>query len=145
MSLSAIPDTAEAGADYREPMAVIARPDGESGDWTADGDSHTARIPVPVEILDDGLIEGDETFRLRLDQAPWHTAAISLVPADSEAAPCTPEGCDSLVTIVDDDTHAVIVDQMGPLSVEELALSPAGDRDSQGGRQPRGWVRHHHP
>lgn len=72
-----------------------------------------------MEILDDGRIEGDETFRLRLDQASWLTEAISLVPADAQASPCTSEGCDALVTIVDDDTRAVIVDQVGPLPVHE--------------------------
>ena len=123
MSVSAIPGTAKAGEDYQGPVAVIDLPEGESGDWTADGDSHTARVPVPVEILDDGLVEGDETFRLRLDQASWLTAAISLIPADAEAAPCTSEGCDALVTIVDDDTRAVIVDQIGPLSVTEGGIA----------------------
>ena len=136
MSVSAIAGTAEAGVDYRGPAAVVGLPEGDSGDWTADGDSRTARIPIPVEILDDGLVEGDETFRLRLDQASWLTEAVSLVPADSEASPCTSEGCDALVTIVDDDTRTVIVDQMGPLSVTEggiatytvvLNSEPSGD------------------
>ena len=136
MSVSAIAVTAEAGVDYRDPVAVIGLPEGESGDWKADGDSYTARIAIPVEILDDGHVEGDETFRLRLDQAAWLTEAVSLVPADSEASSCTSEGCDALVTIVDDDTRAVIVDQIGPLSVEEggiatytvvLDSQPAGD------------------
>ena len=136
MSLSAIPGTAEAGEDYQGPVAVIGLPEAESGDWMADGDSRTARISIPVEILDDGLIEGDETFRLRLDRASWLTAAIGLVPADSEAEPCTSDGCDSGVTIIDDDTRAVIVDQIGPLPVQEgstaaytvvLDSQPTGD------------------
>ena len=119
MSLSAMSGTAEVGDDYQGFFAVIGLPEGPSGDWTADGDFHTARVSIPVKIIDDGLVEGSEEFRLRLDQASWLTATISLVPADSDAPPCTSDGCDSLVTIIDDDTRAVIVDQTGPLPVEE--------------------------
>ena len=136
MSLSTSPDTAEVREDYQGIFVVIDLPEGQSGDWIADGDTHTARVPVPVAIIDDGLVEGDETFRLRLDQASWLTSVISLIPADSEAELCTSDGCDSLVTIVDDDTRAVILDQTGPLSIEEggtatytvvLDSKPAGD------------------
>ena len=119
MSLSAVSGTAEVTEDYRGVSAVLGLPEGPSGDWTADGDSFMARVPIPVGIVNDDLVEGDETFRLRLDQASWLPTAVGLMPADSDASPCTSDGCDSLVTIIDDDTRAVIVDQIGPLPVEE--------------------------
>ena len=136
MSLSAVSGTAEVTEDYRGVSAVLGLPEGPSGDWTADGDSFMARVPIPVGIVDDDLVEGDETFRLRLDQAAWLPTAVGLMPADSDASPCTSDGCDSLVTIIDDDTRAVIVDQIGPLPVEEggtatytvvLDSQPTGD------------------
>ena len=136
MSLSAVSGTAEVGDDFQGFFAVVGLPEGPSGGWTADGDSFMARVPISVRIVDDGLVEGDETFRLRLEQAAWLTSVISLVPADAEAPPCTSDGCDSLVTIIDDDTRTVIVDQIGPLPVEEggtasytvvLDSQPTGD------------------
>ena len=136
LSLSASPGTAEFLDDYRGIFDIRGLPEGPSGGWTADGDAYVAQVSFPLEIVDDGLVEGSETFQLRLDQAAWLPAAVGLMPADFDAPSCTSEGCDSLVTILDDDTRTVIVDQTGPLPVEEggtaaytvvLDSEPTGD------------------
>ena len=95
LSLSASPGTAEFPDDYRGIFDIRGLPEGPSGSWTADGDAYVAQVSFPLEIVDDGLVEGSETFQLRLDQAAWLPAAVGLMPADSDAPSCTSEGCDS--------------------------------------------------
>ena len=87
--------------------------------WTEVGDVYRSEIGVPLAIHDDDLAEGDETFQLTANRVARTAATVAVVPADSTAAPCGAGGCSADVTIVDDDSRSVVVDQAGELAVEE--------------------------
>ena len=99
-------DTAVSPDDYTAPSEMIALPEGPNGAWVPDGDSYMSKVPIPVTVVDDEEVEGDEAFRLMLKEAPGLPSTVDLVPADATAAPCTQLGCEPTVTIRDDDEPA---------------------------------------
>ena len=112
--------TASPGDDYRSFFTRITFRGRLGGDWVAVGDAYESEARVEVRIVNDDIDEDDETFGLLLEPVVDPGPTIEVAPADPAAASrCTSEGCESLVTIVDDDTRGVIVDQTGPLSVKE--------------------------
>ena len=98
-------DTAVSPDDYTAPSKMIALPEGPNGAWVPDGDSYMSQIPIPVSVVDDEEVEGDEAFRLMLKEAPGLPSTIDLVPADATAPPCKPSGCEATVVIRDDDVE----------------------------------------
>ena len=112
--------TASPGDDYRSFFTRITFKGRLGGNWVAVGDAYESEVRVEVRIVNDDIDEDDETFGLLLEPVADPGLTIEAAPADPAAASrCTSEGCESLVTIVDDDTRGVIVDQTGPLSVKE--------------------------
>ena len=112
--------TASPDDDYRSFFTRITFRGRLGGNWVAVGDAYESEARVEVRIENDDIDEDDETFGLLLETVDDPGPTIEVAPADPAAASrCTSEGCESLVTIVDDDTRGVTVDQTGPLSVDE--------------------------
>lgn len=82
-------DTAMSPNDYAPVSEELALPQASS-DWafTPGGDAFVAEVPVPVTIVDDDDVEGDEVLTLTLEMAPGMlrsstmTSATPTVPAD---------------------------------------------------------------
>ena len=91
--------------------------------WTAVGDVYRSEIPVPLAVVDDGLVEGAETLHLTVNRAPGVAGTVGVVPADSTAPPCDASGCNADVTIVDNDSRGVTVSETGMLLVDEGATA----------------------
>ena len=110
---------------------------GGFGNWVAVGNAYESEKRVAVRIVSDDLDEDNETFGLLLSTGNDPLTTIGVAPADLEAASrCTADGCESLITIVDDDTRGVTVGETGPLPVQEgdsesytvvLDSQPTGD------------------
>ena len=98
--------TAVSPDDYMAPVEMIALPEGPNGDWVPDGDSYMSKVPIPVSVVNDKEVEGDEAFRMMLKGIPGLPSTIDLVPADATAPPCDSDGCGATVTIRDDDEPA---------------------------------------
>ena len=95
--------TAESPDDYRRVSRRVSFGGPFGGNWVAAGNAYESRVRVPVRIAQDDLVEGDETFRLLL-RTVGREPTIAVVPADLTAPRCTADGCQSSVTIVDDDS-----------------------------------------
>ncbi|MCY4602520.1 MAG: SwmB domain-containing protein [Acidobacteria bacterium] len=65
------------------------------GDWTASGGGYAATKEVAVETLEDDQYEGDETFTVKLENAPGAIAIVRIAPTAAT------------ITIDDDDTLGV--------------------------------------
>ena len=128
--------TAAVFDDYNILVEVIVVGGESGGAWAAVDDAYESELQVPLTILDDDSMEGDETFSVFLQGSPGLAGTVALAPADDMAAPCTPGGCESIVTIVDDDGLGVTIGYTGTLSVDEggtasytavLDSKPTGD------------------
>ena len=95
--------TAESPDDYRRVSRRVSFGGPFGGNWVAVGNAYESRVRVPVRIAQDDLVEGDEGFRLLL-RTVGRQPTIAVVPADLTAPRCTADGCQSSVTIVDDDS-----------------------------------------
>ena len=95
--------TAESPDDYRRVSRRVSFGGPFGGNWVAVGNAYESRVRVPVRIAQDDLVEGDEGFRLLL-RTVGREPTIAVVPADLTAPRCTADGCQSSVTIVDDDS-----------------------------------------
>ena len=95
--------TAESTDDYQRVSRRVRFGGPFGGNWVAAGNAYESRVRVPVRIAQDDLVEGDERFRLLL-QLPGRQPTVAVVPADLAAPRCTADGCQSSVTIVDDDS-----------------------------------------
>ena len=80
--------------------------------WVAFDDSYRSQVRVPLTILDDGIVEGAETFRLLLERAPSTPSTVVPVSLNSPPEPCELDSCESEVTIVDDDVEPDPADQV---------------------------------
>ena len=94
--------TAESPDDYQRVLQRVVFGGLFGGDWVADGNAYVSRVRVPVRIVQDDRVEGDERFSLLL-QLVGNEPTVAVVPADRTAPRCTADGCQSTVTIVDDD------------------------------------------
>ena len=112
--------TASSGDDYGSYSRRITFRGRLGGNWVAAGNSYESEVRIAARIVNDHIDENDETFGLLLKPVADPTLTIGVAPADLAAASrCTSEGCESLVTIVDDDTRGVTIDQQGMLPVQE--------------------------
>ena len=111
--------TATSPDDF-EAFSRMAQFRGSSSDaWIADGDAFVAEVRVPLAILDDTEVEGDETLRLLQQRSPGLPSTVHFSPADPEVRTCSSiRHCEAAVTIVDDDNRSVVVSQ-GELTVDE--------------------------
>ena len=94
--------TAESPDDYQTVSQRVVFRGQFGGNWVADGNAYVSRVRVPVRIAQDDRVEGDERFSLLL-QLVGNEPTVAVVPADRTAPRCTADGCQSTVTIVDDD------------------------------------------
>ena len=94
--------TAESPDDYRRVSRRVVFGGLFGGNWVADGNAYVSRVRVPVRIAQDDRVEGDERFSLLL-KLVGNEPTVAVVPADLKAPRCTADGCQSTVTIVDDD------------------------------------------
>ena len=115
--------TAVSGDDYRSFSRRITFGGGLGGDWVADGSAYVSEVRVPVSITDDRLDEGREKFGLLLQRVASLGPQIGIIPADLTAPRCTSLGCESTVTIIDDDTRGVATSQTGTLLVDEAGTA----------------------
>ena len=105
--------------DFEAFSRMVPFPGSSSGAWTADGDAFTAEVPVPLTVLDDTGVEGDERLRLLQQRSPGLPFTVHFRPADREVRTCSSiRHCEAVVTIVDDDIRSVVVDQ-DELTVDE--------------------------
>ena len=105
--------------DFEAFSRMVPFPGSSSGAWTADGDAFTAEVPVPLTVLDDTGVEGDERLRLLQQRSPGLPFTVHFRPADREVRTCRSiRHCEAVVTIVDDDIRSVVVDQ-DELTVDE--------------------------
>ena len=112
--------TASSGDDYGSYSRRITFRGRLGGNWVAAGNSYESEVRIAARIVNDHIDENDETFGLLLKPVADPTLTIGVAPADLAAASrCTSEGCESLVTIVDDDIRGVTIDQQGMLPVQE--------------------------
>ena len=109
--------TAESPDDYRRVSRRVSFGGPFGGNWVAVGNAYESRVRVPVRIAQDDLVEGDEGFRLLL-RTVGREPTIAVVPADLTAPRCTADGCQSSVTIVDDDS----LDPTGPSLVDDQVV-----------------------
>ena len=109
--------TAESPDDYRRVSRRVSFGGPFGGNWVAAGNAYESRVRVPVRIAQDDLVEGDETFRLLL-RPVGREPTVAVVPADLTAPRCTADGCQSSVTIVDDDS----LDATGPTLVDDQVV-----------------------
>ena len=125
-SLGVLVSTEEgtAGLDDSYLVHPIFRFGSQSGfDWTAAGDVYRSEIAVPLAVLDDGLVEGDEEFKLLLERLPGRAATVGLVPAAPDAPACENSKCEAGVTIIDNDSRGVTISETGTLSVVERSTA----------------------
>ena len=94
--------TAESPDDYQRVSQRVVFRGQLGGNWVADGNAYVSRVRVPVRIAQDDRVEGDERFTLLL-KLVGNEPTVAVVPADRTAPRCTADGCQSTVTIVDDD------------------------------------------
>ena len=105
--------------DFEAFSRMVPFPGSSSGAWVADGDAFVAEVRVPLTIVDDTEIEGDETLRLLQQRSPGLPFTVHFAPADPEVRTCSSiRHCEAVVTIVDDDSRSVVVDQ-DELTVDE--------------------------
>ena len=104
--------TAESPDDYQRASRRVRF----GGNWVAAGNAYESRARVPVRIAQDDLVEGDERFRLLL-QLVGRDPTIAVVPADLTAPRCTAAGCQSSVTIVDDDSRDATQSYSGEVTI----------------------------
>ena len=99
LALREILGEAEASADFQFLDVHLAF---DPSDFSADGAVFTARKEVPVELVDDGLDEPDETLFVALYWAPGSPPALALRKHDGTA--CDSDRlCAVTATITDDD------------------------------------------
>ncbi len=87
--------------------------------WWPVGDTYVSAFYEPLTVIDDGKIEGDETFQLKLTRGAGTPSAVLLAPADSDSPACTSSECSVTVTITDDDTRGVTLSETRRLSIVE--------------------------
>ena len=87
--------------------------------WWPVGDTYVSAFYEPLTVIDDGKIEGDETFQLKLTRGAGTPSAVLLAPADSDSPACTSSECSATVTITDDDTRGVTLSETRRLSIVE--------------------------
>ena len=93
---------------------------GGLGNWVDVGNAYESEVRLAVRIVGDHLDEDDETFGLLLGAPNDPLSTIGIAPADLDAGSrCTSDGCESLVTIVDDDTRGVMIGHTGMIGVPE--------------------------
>ena len=119
VSVVAAADTAGSPDDYQALSSTIEIGGASTVAWAASGDFFVLSVPVPLQIVGDDVDEEDERFEVRLQMAPGLPSTVSLIPADSQAPACGAEGCPSAVTITDDNTRGVTVNQTGALRITE--------------------------
>ena len=74
----------------------------QPSDYRADGSVFSARLEVPLVLIDDALDEPDETFTLLLQKSPGSPGFVTLSQHDGTA--CSPETpCTATATITDND------------------------------------------
>ena len=96
--------TATSPDDYEALSRMLPFPGSSPGAWVADGDAFVAEVRVPLTILDDTEVEGDETLSLLQEMTPGLASTVRFGPADPEARTCSSiRYCEAAVTIVDDD------------------------------------------
>ena len=111
--------TATSPDDFEAFSRMVPFPGSSSGAWTADGDAFMAEVPVPLTVLDDTGVEGDERLRLLQQRSPGLPFTVHFRPADREVRTCRSiRHCEAVVTIVDDDSRSVVVDH-DALTVDE--------------------------
>ena len=81
----------------------------EPADFVESDDEWEARKEFALSIVDDGETEGDETFDLKLQNAPSQTSRIGIRQANGTVCPA--EGCLTPVTILDNDTLTIAASQ----------------------------------
>ena len=108
--------TAESTDDYQRVSRRVRFGGPFGGNWVAAGNAYESRVRVPVRIAQDDLVEGDERFRLLL-QLPGRQPTVAVVPADLAAPRCTADGCQSSVTIVDDDSLDATLSYSGEVTI----------------------------
>ena len=106
VAVATAPGTATAGTDFTalDEVLTVAR-----GDWTSAVATTTvyATVTLPVETLEDTVLEGDETLHVRLSEASGHPApGFSSCPAALQDLGAT-TSCSTEVTIDDDETLSV--------------------------------------
>ncbi len=119
VALSTRSGTATSPDDFEAFSRMVPFPGSSRGAWVADGDAFVAEVRVPLTILDDTEIEGDERLRLLQQRSPGLPSTVHFSPADPEVRTCSSiRHCEAAVTIVDDDNRSVVVSQ-GELTVDE--------------------------
>ena len=108
--------TAESPDDYQRVSRRVSFGGPFGGNWVAAGNAYESRVRVPVRIAQDDLVEGDEGFRLLL-QLVGREPTVAVVPADLTAPQCTADGCQSSVTIVDDDSRDATESNSGEVTI----------------------------
>ena len=135
VSVSARAAAATSPDDYTALSVMLAVPGTSERTWTADRDAFVTEVSVPLTIVDDDEVEGDERLMLILEQAPGFQEVVAFLPADVTAPPCAGSSCEATVTIVDNDNRSVDVSQTS-LTIEEgstkaymvvLGREPTGD------------------
>ena len=111
--------TASSPDDYGALSSMLSFPGSPPFAWIADGDAFRAEVLVPLTIVDDTEVEGDETLLLLQEMTPGLPSTVEFAPAESEAQTCSStHHCEAAVTIVDDDNRSVVVSQ-AELTVDE--------------------------
>ena len=99
VSVSALNGTAGAPHDYD---SLSFQQSFQPSDFSADGAVFTARVEVPLTLVDDALDEPDESFTVTLQVAPGTPGVVRLRQHDGTA--CVPAGtCSATATITDND------------------------------------------
>ena len=89
------------------------------GDFEEEDSSLVGRVEVPVTVLDDGDVEGDEQFGLELSIAPATPWGVSLL--DPDGTRCLGFcGTDYLVTILDNDQEPDFSLSVSTDGIEEM-------------------------
>ena len=111
--------TATSADDYLAVSRSFAFGGASGRFWWPVGDTYVSAFYEPLTVIDDGKIEGDETFQLKLTRGAGTPSAVLLAPADSDSPACTSSECSATVTITDDDARGVTLSETGRLSVVE--------------------------
>ena len=113
VSVSALRGTARSPDDYEN---LTDFPTFQPSDFGADGAVFTARVEVPLTLVDDALDEPDESFTMALQKAPGTTPVVELREHDDTA--CVPVGlCSVTATITDNDPTPTL--SVAPAQAEE--------------------------
>ena len=111
--------TASSPDDYGALSSMLSFPGSPPFAWIADGDAFRAEVLVPLTIVDDTEVEGDETLLLLQEMTPGLPSTVEFAPAEPEAQTCSSNRyCEAAVTILDDDNRSVVVSQ-AELTVDE--------------------------